>query len=217
MLMVEPTLAETLLPGLGTIVLAILSGAGGSALLELIWKPRRDRRRVAGALLGEILVNTELAILWSHARQKNPLSLPADLSFSNLGWHAVSGLVSELPADLVKSVLLLYRRYEHLNFCVQEYSRAADELQTLETSSQRSAVLRSRINSTIDVFNTSIDKAFDEGKSLAAKLLPIAGIDERREADAPTRDYAKDVDNLLGERAQRLERLGNQGRTESLP
>lgn len=206
--MAEPTLADWLWPGLGTIALAILSGAGGSALLELIWKPRRDKRRVAGTLLGEILVNTELAIFWVHARQKKPRSIPSDLHFSLIGWHAVGTLVSELHPDLVKSILLLYRRYEHLDFCVAEYGRVLDEIQRLEPGSKRETYLKGQIDSTIDVFNTSVDTVFDQGKTLAGKLLPIAGLKNNDEAPAPARDYGADVDKLLAERAERIRRLG---------
>jgi hypothetical protein len=47
----------------GTIILAVLAGAGGSALLELLWKPRRDRRRAASLLIAEVAMNTELLLL----------------------------------------------------------------------------------------------------------------------------------------------------------
>lgn len=44
-----------LLPGLGTVALAILSGAGGAALLELWWKPRRERRRAAALVHSDLM------------------------------------------------------------------------------------------------------------------------------------------------------------------
>ena len=203
--------AASLLPGVGTVALAMLSGAGGSALLELIWKPRRDRRKVAGTLLGEILGNTELALLWAHARQKNPKQIPADLSFSNIGWQAASGLISELPPDLIKDVLLMYRRYEHLNFCIAEYGKTFEELQAVEKGSPREATVRRHLDTTIDVFNTGIDTAFEQGKTLAGKLLHVAGIKERVDPSTPVRNYDKVVEELLGERARRLDALNQDG------
>ena len=54
--------------GAGTIALALLAGAGGSALLELLWRPRRDRRRAAAIIVAEVALNTELLLLQAHAR-----------------------------------------------------------------------------------------------------------------------------------------------------
>lgn len=61
-----------LAPGLGIIVIAVLSGAGGSALLELIWKPRRDRRAAAALLYAEILQNSQMVLFWSELRKNTP-------------------------------------------------------------------------------------------------------------------------------------------------
>jgi hypothetical protein len=204
---IDPSIPQWVLPGLSTAALAIVSGAGGSALLELFWKPRRDRKRVAGTLLGEILVNTELALLWAHSRQKNPRSIPADLRFSTLGWNAVGGLITELHADLVKSTLLLYTRYQHLNFCIQEYGRVLDELAKSDVGSNRESTLKRELNATIDVFNTSVDIVFDQGRELAGKLLPVARIKESAKDAQPARDYAADVDKLLRDRARRMKDL----------
>src|SRR5438067_1384586 len=95
----------------GTIVLAIVSGAGGSIVLELIWKPRRDRRRAASLLVAEVALNTELLLLHAHARTFAPKSIPADLSMSTLAWDAAAPLVSELPRERLRAVVTLYNRY----------------------------------------------------------------------------------------------------------
>lgn len=94
--------------GAGTILLALLAGAGGSALLELIWKPRRDRRRAASLLVAEVAMNTELLLLQAHARFKNPTGIPADLRLATIGWEAAGELVSELPTQLLRKLVILY-------------------------------------------------------------------------------------------------------------
>jgi hypothetical protein len=124
-----------------------------------------------------------------------------------LGWDATSSLVSELHPDILKSVLLLYRRYELLNFCVQEYGRTLSDLE-LASDDPRKVQLKKHLNSTIDTFNTTIDSAREQGRNLAGQLLPLAGLKVPKKSEAPPRDYAQDVEKLLSERAARLKRLG---------
>lgn len=195
-----------LLPGIGTALLAIVSGAGGSALLELYWKPRRDRQKAAVLLLAEILVNTDLALLQAHARVKLPRNISSDLSFSRLGWDATTDLLRELPPDLVKRILLLYKRYDYLNFCVGEFSKTFDELHAVRNDPQREKVLRDHLASTVDAFNIALDKAIDTGKEIAPQLLKLARVKEEK-ATTPPRDYARDVEEHLRERAERIRRL----------
>jgi hypothetical protein len=132
-------LLTTLLPGVGTVALAILSGAGGSALLELWWKPRRDRRKAAGLLLADGLLNTELLVLQAHARFKNPRSIPADFEMSVLGWDTAGNVLSELDAELLKSLVLLYNRYRYLNKCVLLYAETLRELDSVAPTNPRCA------------------------------------------------------------------------------
>ena len=197
----------SLLPGVGTAALAIISGAGGSALLEIFWKPRRDRRKAATLLAAEIGLNTELAILQAHARWRARRKIPGDLSFSRLAWDATTDLLRELPPDLLKRILLLYTRYEHLNYCVEDYGKTVDELQTAKNDPHRENILKHHLNSTIDVFNTALDTTIDSGKEIMPLLLKAAGIKETKDKNAP-RDYAKDVDKLLREREERIRALG---------
>jgi len=193
-----------LLPGLGTALLAIVSGAGGSALLELYWKPRRDRQKAAVLLLAEILVNTDLALLQAHARVKLPRHISSDLSFSRLGWDATTDLLRELPPDLVKRTLLLYKRYDYLNFCVREFSTTFDELQAAKNDTERTKVLNGHLASTVDAFNIALNKAIDTAKEILPQLLKLAGIKEEKTTTAPPRDYARDVEDHLRERAERI-------------
>ena len=125
------SVVQILLPGVGVVVLAMLSGAGGSALLELYYKPLRERKRAARLLLSEILLNTDLALLQANARDRAPKKIPADFDFSKLAWNAAAGLLSELPLDLLKRVVLLYNRYDSCNHLVNLYSQTFDELKSL--------------------------------------------------------------------------------------
>lgn len=204
-----------LLPGVGTAFLAIISGAGGSALLELYWKPRRDRQKAAALLLAEILLNTDLALLQAHARVKTPRTIPADFAFSSLAWDATTDLLRELPPDLVKRILLLYRRYQHLNFCVNEYAKTMDELPSWSDPHQI-AILKGHLNSTIDTFNTGLDTAIDTGKEILPQLLKLSGIKEE-ETDQPPRDYTRVVDEHLRGRAERIRALGAMDRPSEQP
>src|SRR5262245_12375852 len=93
------TTTRSLLSIIGPSVLAILSGAGGAALLEVYWKPRQDRRKAATVLLSEILNNTQLCLLQANARQKAPKRIPADFRLELQGWDAAQDKLSELPPD----------------------------------------------------------------------------------------------------------------------
>ena len=202
----DPTV---LLPGIGTAVLAIISGAGGSALLELYWKPRRDRRKAAALLLSEVLLNTDLALLQAHFREKFTRKIPGDVSFSHLAWDATTDLLRELPADLLKQILLLYVRYEQLNSYVQEYGKTLDELQAAQAANNahRETMLKGHLNSIIDAFNTALDKVIETAKDpILPQLLKLSGIKEMKTEKLP-RDYMADVEKLLEERAERIRAL----------
>lgn len=197
----------SLLPGLGTVLLAIVSGAGGSALLEIYWKPKRDRQRAAAIFLAEILLNTDLLLLQAHARVKSPRKIPSDFEMSLIGWGAAVEVLRELSPDLLKSLVRLYARYHHLNQRVRDYASAFSELQSLPPDASRVPILKQHLNAVIDVFNTGVDKSIDDGKLVLPQLLGLAKIKKSKEAKAKVRDYAKDVESFLAEREQRLESL----------
>lgn len=123
---------SALLPGVGTILLAILSGAGGSALLDLYWKPRRDRRRAAALLHADIIMNMQLIQLHAHLRKNAPRRIPQDLKLSRLGFDTAGEIISELPTELLRPLLLLYNRIDDLNRNVDLYAQGMDELDTID-------------------------------------------------------------------------------------
>jgi hypothetical protein len=142
------------LPGLGAALIAIISGAGGSALLELFWKPRQQRRKTATILMADILLNTELLLLQAHARTKNPKRIPDDFNVSLMGWDAASESLRELPAGLIKSLVLLYNRYRYLNATAQNFGKLLDQYELLPDTDPRKLRLQRNLDVYIDVFNT---------------------------------------------------------------
>ena len=164
------------LPGLGTALLAIISGVGGSALLELFWKPRQERRKAAAILMADILLNTELLLLQAHARVKNPKRIPDDFNISLIGWDASSESLREFPTGLIKSLVLLYNRYRYLNATAQNFGKSLDQYESLPDADLRKQRLQRNLDVYIDVFNTSLDKAIENGKT----ILPPAPNSFRR-------------------------------------
>ena len=210
------SLVQTLLPGVGTMLLAVLSGAGGSALLELYYKPRRDRKRAASMLLAEILCNTELALLQTRVRKSAPRSIAADFSFSRIGWDAAAPTVNELPPDVVKQIVLLYVRYKSCNEAVRIHRDYLDELNALPKKSPgREAELNKVLDSTIDAFNVGLDKAIGIGKLVLPELVKHAQIKVKKNTAQPLRDYDKVVESFLSERRTRLDALQELERPES--
>ena len=189
----------------GTVLLAILAGAGGSALLELLWKPRRDRRRAATLLLAEVALNTELLLLHAHARNSAPRQIPADLRMSTMAWSATAPLVSELPAKLVRKLVILYNRYDSLNRQIELFSDAVRERTTTSGSAKINAELM--VVATLNAFNTGVDAAIDQGKELLRELVDVAGWKENSAERAQVVDYAQVAAKHMRMRQDQLNKL----------
>jgi hypothetical protein len=202
----------TLLEALGTVALALLSGAGGAALLDLYYKPRRDCKKAATLLLAEILINTELLLLQAHARAKNPRGIPGDFKMSTLAWDTAAPVLAELPAPVLKSALVLYNRYHYLNNCVALYKDALADIERHPpgphggTGVDARAKAERQADLVLDVFNTGIDAAIDHAKELTPLVFALAKIDPT--APPPEQaDFQGKVDKLFAERHERLRRL----------
>jgi hypothetical protein len=206
---------STLVPGVGTILLAILSGAGGSALLDLYWKPRRDRRRAAALLHADIVVNMQIIQFHAHLRKSAPRKIPQDLKLSHLGFDTAGEIVSELPTELLRPVMLLYNRFDDLNRNVELYAQGMDQLATLDASSPQRAKLQHYLNSVIDVFNTGMDKAWESCVDVGLKIEKLAAI--RVDKNEPKRDFAAEADKLLRERKVRMDALAAMDQAEESP
>jgi hypothetical protein len=191
--------------GAGTIILALLAGAGGSALLELFWKPRRDRRRAATLVLSEVAFNTELLLLQAHARFKNRQAIPADFALSTMGWDAAGDLVSELPVKMLRELVLLYNQFQSLNRHVSAFGDYLREFESQPKGSAERAKADIQVMSTIDVFNTGIDSTISNAQALLPELAKVAKHKDEKVAEAP--DYEGRVAKLIGERQERLQGL----------
>ncbi len=190
---------------LGTIALALASGAGGAALLELFWKPRRDRKKAATLLLAEILLNTELLLLQAHARAKTPKRIPGDFRMSTLAWETAAQALVELPPETLKSVLLLYNRYGHLNESVTFFDAALRDIAQHSPASAEQKRAERQADVIIDVFNTGIDAAIDQAKQLTPDLFSLAKITPAGDLD--TSEFGAKLEQLRKEREERIRRL----------
>lgn len=197
----------SLLPGVGTIALAIISGAGGSALLELYYKPRRDKKRAASLLFAENILNAQLLLLQAEARKKRPRAIPEDYRLSMFAWEASQEVIKELPTDLLKKIVLLYNHYHDLNTNVKRYATLCRELDDVPADSERADDLRSELNVIIDVFNTGIDKVFATCKETLRELKKVGKIVEKEPEGESPPDYEARVEKLRQQRAVRLQFL----------
>lgn len=197
----------SLLPGFGAVLIAIISGAGGSALLELYWKPRRDRKRLAAVLYAEILQNAEFILLWGHVRHQQPRTIPADFHLSTIGFDSTSQLLRELPPIQLKRVLLLYNRYQAANRQVAEYAGALDEFETLKRSGEDTAKIELHMDTILDTFNTGLDKTFEQSKEVVREIMVLGGITENADPQEPPPDYRARVQQHMAQRRERLEAL----------
>ena len=188
------------------VLLAIVSGAGGSALLELYYKPRRDRRKAARLLATEININAELVLLQSQLRKKTPRIIARDFHLLTNAWQSAAGAVAEFPPGLLKQVQLLYAWFERINENVLLYADAQSELEDLSADSTKTRRLKTYLNTIIDVFNIGLDDAFDLAKTVLPELLDLAHIPKRSRKEA-VNDYEVKVQALLAGRAERLKAL----------
>jgi hypothetical protein len=190
---------------LGGIALALISGAGGSALLEMFWRPRRDRKKAATLLLAEILLDTELLFMQAHARLKNPKNIPGDFHMSTLAWDTAASALVELPPGTLKSVLLLYNRYRDMNANVAQFAAAFDNIERTAPGSAERKRAERQADVIIDVFNTSIDSAIDHAKKFTPTLFKLAKL--KPAADLDIDKLKSNVDRLFAERENRIKQM----------
>jgi hypothetical protein len=184
----------------------MLSGAGGSALLELYYKPRRERWRASALLLSEVLLNTDLALAEAAARFDNAKKLPADFSFSLMAWDVVAPRLSELPPELLKRVLHLYNRYRTCNHAVELHAKAVDERTSLpKENDERRKQITVFLNSTIDVFYTALDAALEDARDILPNLLELGG--GRRRPRAAVETVRLRIEQYFAERDRRRHTL----------
>jgi hypothetical protein len=196
----------------GTILLAMLAGAGGSVLLELLWRPRRDRQRAAGLLTAEVALNTELLLLQAHARQADRFGIPADLRMSVMGWHAVAALVSELPFAENRALIHIYNQYDALNRQVEAYGIALAKHKAASAGSSEYRDSETMVLRILDVFNTGLDATLANGQRLIPGLAELAGIKETAEEKAKIPNYSDVAAEHMAMRKAHVEALREQKR-----
>src|SRR5690348_7891598 len=152
-----------LLPGLGTVLLALFGGVLGSMLLEVWWKPWRARRRVAALLVEEVNLNAQILKLQTHLRQRDPGRIPRDFQLSRIGFEAIAQEIGELPANVAGRVILTYHRFDHLRrlreIFGERYQRWREAAAAGRDETKK--LRRSTLNA-LDTFNVMLDKALKE-------------------------------------------------------
>jgi len=207
MLMLQTTTSawQSLLPGIGTTLVAILSGAGGSAILELFWKPRRSKRRAAALIHADMILNYQLILAWAELRKSTPRKIPDDMILCRVGFDNAAGMIGDLPPELLRRLVGYYNRVDDLNRNLHNHSLALSTLESLDSASPRVPKLKGYLNSVIDVWNSGLDKVFETSQDLLPELEKIAKITAKKHERK--RDIAAEARTLNAERAERLKRL----------
>ena len=191
----------------GNVLLAILAGAGGSALLELFWRPRRDRKRAASLFVAEVALNTELLLLQAHARTTNPFGIPADLRMSTIAWESAADLISELPAEMVRALVQLYNQYHSLNRQIDGFGGYLDAFKAAPSGSSEERDAETMVLRVIDVFNTGLDATLRNGQTVLPDLIKFSGMDAEKDKQAPVPNYRDVALEHMANRKLHLEAL----------
>lgn len=201
--------------GAGSVLLALLAGAGGSALLELLWRPRRDRRRAASLLTAEIMMNTQLLLLQAHIRQQYPRVVPADFKMSTIAWNAAANLVSELPQRLLRKIVILYGQYDALNRNVVAFGVALDERKAALVGTDAARDADTMVIRILDVFNTGLDATLKRSQEVLPEIAEVASIRDSKAEKAQITDYANIAAKHIAMRQQHSDALRAQSKRKS--
>ena len=200
---------ELLASQIGSIVLALLAGAGGSALLELIWRPRRAKRRVARLLNAEIAQNTQLLALKAAMARIHPSTLGPGFRLSRLVWDAATDAVPELPEDVLREVIALYSSYEEINRDAASIESMIDAGETRAGDDLRSTRIAQQVVIAMGVLNEQVIRASERGRVVSNALRGVVGevgVDPTIKSDA---EYEKKALQLIEQRSV--------GRSNQLP
>ena len=196
-----------LLPGLGAVLLALLGGVVGSMLLELWWKPRRTRRRIAALLVEEVNLNAQMIQNYIHVLRRDPGSISPDFELSRLALDAVAQDVGELPPTVAGHVILAYHHFECLPRLLEILRERNRRWREAEGATGRSDVeeLKDYTINALDVFTVALNTAFKEaGETLELLQAYAPKVERRGVSDA---EYAQRVAAAEAERIERTKRL----------
>jgi hypothetical protein len=96
-----------------SIVLSLLSGAGGALILDVWWKPRHARRRAAVLLRAEIQKNRDL-IEDALPRGGDRIVIRRDLILPHIALDATIGDLGHFPIDIAEATVSLYHDYARI-------------------------------------------------------------------------------------------------------
>jgi len=196
-----------LLPGVGTVLLALFGGAAGSVVLELWWKPRRTRRRVAALLVEELNLNAQMIQTYIQVLRRDPGSISPDFELSRLALDAVAQEVGELPPTVAGHVILAYHHFESLPRLLEILRERNRRWREAEGATGRSDVeeLKAYTINALDVFTVALNAAFKEAGETLTLLQAYAPKQERRGVSGA--EYARRVAAAEAERLERTKRL----------
>lgn len=96
------------------VVVAVVSGIGGSVLWEGVVRARRDRKALVAALRAEIAGNIHLAQYYTLERFPRD-SIPATFRLQTVVFSAVANRLGDLDAGEIYRVAGIYRIFDELN------------------------------------------------------------------------------------------------------
>ena len=185
--------------------------------MELLWRPRRDKKRAAALICAEVALNTEILLLQAHAREVNPRGIPSDLRMSTIAWDAASGIVSELPHNTVRGLVQLYNKYRALNLHIEGFGEHLAALKKSAPGSKAYADAETMVARIIDVFNSGLDSTLSSGQEMLPELVTLAGIKETSEEKAKVPNYRDVALEHMAKRAAGTEAIKARDRNDILP
>lgn len=194
---------EQVLPGIWTALIAVVSGAGGAALLELWLKPKRLRRSAAIVLAAEVVQNGIVLALHLVSGKKHPLWIAHDFRLSVIGFQSIADRVSELPPKVVRRTLLLYGRFDELNQAMTRYWELSRLCNELADDDPRRDRMESYLDEVLAVFHGRADTAFKEAKAVLPMLKAMGQIEEEPDAENNLDDFPQNAEKFFEDRRRK--------------
>jgi hypothetical protein len=126
---------------------------------------------------------------------------------STIAWEAASDLVSELPANLLRTIVVLYAQYDALNRNMHAFGAALDEYKAAATGSSVARDAETMMLRILDVFNTGLDSTLKRGQQPIPRVAKIARIKETAVEKAQIANYSQVAVEHMAMRQLHLEAL----------
>jgi hypothetical protein len=199
--------------GLEALVSGLFGGAGVLLLWEIVLRPMRQGRALAEVLSAEVSINLELLVALQAVGQRRS-AIPPDLRFSTTVYDNLMGQLGDLPPDLVRDVVFLYRYFSELNAQPPAYVASVREMRKCAPGSAEYRSIDQEIRMQIVIFNDYVGKAIARieliqplGLKAAAPWWSIRGYrrppsislnqaDLKQRVDATLRRRQADAENL---------------------